>query len=325
MNFAQSPPAAASAVYEATDPGMFSRALVGGEFEFLPMPGTRFDGTLRLLRVDGLVIQNARIGPHASRSALSAGLQMLLLPIRQASAPSSVNGAAVAMSDALLVPGGSEFHCHCRGELEWAAVALPASLLEEAAEIASLPVTEQGAVTRLRLPDGPSRRLSDSLSAAAGFADSLPETLLIPGCAEGLAMSLQDMVTEALAEGASARPFSRAAREAQRIVLSAEDFLVTRLDTPIYTSQLCSELSVSARKLHDAFVATVGMSPHAYLKSRRLVLARQALQRDGADPSSIKSVALTHGFWHLGHFARDYLRLFGEMPSTTRAASSRML
>ena len=220
---------------------MFSRALVGGEFEFLPMPGTRFDGTLRLLRVDGLVIQNARIGPHASRSALSAGLQMLLLPIRQASAPSSVNGAAVAMSDALLVPGGSEFHCHCRGELEWAAVALPASLLEEAAEIASLPVTEQGAVTRLRLPDGPSRRLSDALSAADWFRRQFARDAADPRLRGGSSMSLQDMVTEALAEDASARPFSRAAREAQRIVLSAEDFLVTRLDTPIYTSQLCSD------------------------------------------------------------------------------------
>jgi hypothetical protein len=57
MNFAQSPPAAASAVYQATDPGVFSGALVGGEFEFLPMPGTCFDGTLRLLRVDGFIIQ----------------------------------------------------------------------------------------------------------------------------------------------------------------------------------------------------------------------------------------------------------------------------
>jgi hypothetical protein len=80
-------------------------------------------------------------------------------------------------------------------------------------------------VNRLRLPDGPSRGLADALSAAAALADSLPETLLISGCAEGLAMSLQDMVTEALTSDASARPFPRAAREAQRIVLSAEDFL----------------------------------------------------------------------------------------------------
>jgi AraC family ethanolamine operon transcriptional activator len=267
------------------------------------------------------MIQHARIGPHASRSALSAGLQMLLLPLHLSSAPSSVNGAAVSMSDALLVAGGSEFHCHCRGELEWAAVALPSSLLEEAAEVAMPPVIEQGAVTRLRLLDGPSRRLADALSAAAVLAGTLPETLLIPGCADGLAMSLQEMVIEALTADASARPFPRAAREAQRIVVSAEDFLVMHLDTPIYTSQLCTALSVSARKLYDAFMATVGMSPHVYLKSRRLANARRVLQQEGADPSSIKSVALTHGFWHLGNFARDYRRSFGEAPSATRAVS----
>jgi AraC family ethanolamine operon transcriptional activator len=135
-------------------------------------------------------------------------------------------------------------------------------------------------------------------------------------------MSLQDMVIDALTADASARPFPRAAREAQRIVVRAEDFLVTHLDTPIYTSQLCTALSVSARKLHDAFMATVGMSPHAYLKSRRLANARRVLQQEGADPSSVKSVALTHGFWHLGNFARDYRRSFGEAPSATRVVST---
>jgi AraC family ethanolamine operon transcriptional activator len=62
------------------------------------------------------------------------------------------------------------------------------------------------------------------------------------------------------------------------------------------------------------------MSPHAYLKSRRLLLVRRALldRRDG--PDLVKSVALDHGFWHLGHFARDYCALFGELPSETFAS-----
>jgi AraC family ethanolamine operon transcriptional activator len=33
----------------------------------------------------------------------------------------------------------------------------------------------------------------------------------------------------------------------------------------------------------------------------------------------VKSVALSHGFWHLGQFARDYRETFGETPTETLA------
>jgi AraC family transcriptional regulator, ethanolamine operon transcriptional activator len=31
----------------------------------------------------------------------------------------------------------------------------------------------------------------------------------------------------------------------------------------------------------------------------------------------VKKIALDSGFWHLGHFAKDYHALFGENPSET--------
>ena len=50
---------------------------------------------------------------------------------------------------------------------------------------------------------------------------------------------------------------------------------------------------------------------------RVMSLARMALQsRDGSVPL-VKSVALGHGFWHLGQFAHDYRNTFGEAPSET--------
>jgi AraC family transcriptional regulator, ethanolamine operon transcriptional activator len=58
-----------------------------------------------------------------------------------------------------------------------------------------------------------------------------------------------------------------------------------------------------------------GLSPHAYLKRRRLVLVRRALQSAHDGPVLVRSVALGHGFWHLGRFARDYAAMFREMPS----------
>ena len=76
---------------------------------------------------------------------------------------------------------------------------------------------------------------------------------------------------------------------------------------------------MSPRKLHDAFVAVCGMSPHAYLKRQRLTLVHRILKSGDAEARLVKSVALANGFWHLGNFAHDYRELFGVSPSETVA------
>ncbi|MCL6608033.1 MAG: helix-turn-helix domain-containing protein [Geminicoccaceae bacterium] len=108
-------------------------------------------------------------------------------------------------------------------------------------------------------------------------------------------------------------------REAVRVVGWVDDLLFARLSEPIYTTQLCEALRISPRKLHDAMIAVCGMSPHAYLKARRLSLARRALLTTTSEARLVKRVALAHGFWHFGNFSRDYRALFGETPSETLA------
>jgi AraC-like DNA-binding protein len=39
--------------------------------------------------------------------------------------------------------------------------------------------------------------------------------------------------------------------------------------------------------------------------------------RDAEKGVAVQDVAAHWGFWHLGQFAQDYKRLFGELPSTT--------
>ena len=58
-----------------------------------------------------------------------------------------------------------------------------------------------------------------------------------------------------------------------------------------------------------------GISPKAYLRERRLNGLREELR--ACDPNVTTVVAVAHrwGFWHLGQLARDYRRLFGELPS----------
>jgi AraC family ethanolamine operon transcriptional activator len=147
------------------------------------------------------------------------------------------------------------------------------------------------------------------------MVDDLPEALLETDSVESLVKSLQEMMMVALTGGDAPYAVPRATREAQRVVLRADAFLHSRMDRPIYSHELCAAVGVSQRKLHDAFVATVGVSPHSYLKARRLAIVRRTLQH--SRPALVKSVALAHGFWHGGHFARDYRLMFGETPSET--------
>ena len=73
---------------------------------------------------------------------------------------------------------------------------------------------------------------------------------------------------------------------------------------------------VSHRTLNYAFREHLGVTPKTYLKSMRLDAARRDLGRSGPD-TKIADIANRHGFWHLGQFAADYRRQFGELPSET--------
>ncbi|MCI0409881.1 MAG: helix-turn-helix domain-containing protein, partial [Acidobacteria bacterium] len=60
-----------------------------------------------------------------------------------------------------------------------------------------------------------------------------------------------------------------------------------------------------------------GMSPVQYLRLRRLHQVRRALRRADSDLNTVQSVANRFGIWHMGRFAVEYRKLFGESPLET--------
>ena len=65
-----------------------------------------------------------------------------------------------------------------------------------------------------------------------------------------------------------------------------------------------------------AFRDRYDLSPKAFINSERLVRVKQDL-RSRPDNVPIVEIANHWGFWHMGQFARDYRRQFGELPSQT--------
>jgi len=85
----------------------------------------------------------------------------------------------------------------------------------------------------------------------------------------------------------------------------------------VTVGDLCRETGASERTLQYAFQDYFGTSPKAYLKAVRLHDVRKSLRESDAASTRVADIANYWGFWHMGQFARDYRKMFGELPSQT--------
>lgn len=157
-----------------------------------------------------------------------------------------------------------------------------------------------------------------TLVAASGPAGDALTAADLDAAAEAVLAALDLVFTGTNARLVDQRPSALHLRLVEQI----DARLAANPAAAIYSKHLARDLSVSVRSLHSAAKSIRGMSLHRYLKLRRLWLVRGRLL--AAEPGArIKSVALAHGFWHLGDFSADYHDLFGELPSETLARASR--
>jgi AraC family ethanolamine operon transcriptional activator len=110
------------------------------------------------------------------------------------------------------------------------------------------------------------------------------------------------------------RPTSNVSRA--RIARKAEEYLRAQLTEPVTIFDLCEFTGTSERTLHLAFLESFGISPKQLLKTLRLNAARRAL-RHPTSTTTVTSVAMDWGFYHLGRFSIAYRTMFGETPLAT--------
>jgi len=89
-----------------------------------------------------------------------------------------------------------------------------------------------------------------------------------------------------------------------------------RLHEPWSVDRIASALGLSTRTLHRVVRREFGVSPMLLLRKARLAQARSELDAPGPG-ATVTTVALDCGFTHLGRFAQEYARQFGEPPSET--------
>lgn len=108
------------------------------------------------------------------------------------------------------------------------------------------------------------------------------------------------------------RPLGAAPWQVRRV----EEYIEANWDQPITIEALAVVANASARSIFHSFKEHRRYSPMNFVKNVRLKHAREMLSAR-AHEMSVTSVAFACGFGNLGHFAGDYKRAFGEMPSAT--------
>lgn len=165
-----------------------------------------------------------------------------------------------------------------------------------------------------------------AMAPLAGFVRYLSETLELDDTFAGSTLAQQaenyllSMLLQAPSNysamllGNSRRPLM------PRVVRRAQDFMQANVTSPLNLGDLCEHLQVSARSLQQAFVSHAGESPMSYWRNLRLDKVREALLQASGGAFSctgVAQVAQDHGFLHMGHFAAQYQRRFGERPTDT--------
>ena len=99
-------------------------------------------------------------------------------------------------------------------------------------------------------------------------------------------------------------------------VMKARGYIEQHLAEPIALASLAQHCEVSIRTLQNGFTRFLQQTPSDYVRTRRLALVHLALQQAGP-ADSVTDILLRHGVASFGHFAMQYRKQYGCLPSET--------
>jgi AraC family ethanolamine operon transcriptional activator len=298
-----------------TDIDQLSRLFGDWQGWFDQISSGRFEASLQLVRGEAV----RAIGIQANqrvriRGADAAGL-VTISPVTLGSVASLWQGRSLPVGQVVLTGAETELDYTSPRVTTHHMVSLPPDQLDEAVRAllnTDVPELPRG-WTAVAAPPAVFARLEQLLSRFVQACTTGGGPLRTP---EGRMLEqelVRAVVAVITAKAATRTALSLPARH--RLVLGAEELMRSRLADPIGAVDLCRRLRVSDRTLRLAFRERYGMGPMGYLKCLRLNAVRTALKADRH--LTVAAAATAFGFHHLGNFAADYRRLFGEKPSDT--------
>lgn len=154
-----------------------------------------------------------------------------------------------------------------------------------------------------------------SLWAAAHESAAASESIVLPEKQAEVVESF--LLATSLSDSAADADISPPSRMTATGLTRAEEWICANVCRPITRTELCEVADLNVRTLTRGFEHRYGLGPIAFTRARRLEATYRALLAAEPDSASVTDIAYDHGFAHLGRFAIEYRRAFGELPSTT--------
>jgi AraC family ethanolamine operon transcriptional activator len=214
--------------------------------------------------------------------------------------------------DDLLIHGpGGEFDSISKHDFELLLLSVSAEHLEDAGRRIGIPVSER-ALKGLEITGSEPAIVRSLRHVVTSALRLLVDGQSLPAIFERRAC---DLLVQGLAPGMRPSHRPRQGRH-RRHVESAIRLARERAHEIHSVKDLCRESGASERTLRRGFNERFGLSPKTYLQAQRLIGARREL-RASREEHNVSDIANRWGFWHMGQFAADYHRQFGELPSET--------
>ncbi|WLB66049.1 helix-turn-helix domain-containing protein [Bradyrhizobium japonicum] len=175
---------------------------------------------------------------------------------------------------------------------------------------------EEAELHRLSVLAADPATAEDNVQRLVPLLNTLAEEgpLMSDGTADFFKRNILELLTAPFRDASryqGGRPMS-----SEELVCEVDRYLYAVGNRPVHISELCQHFSVHRRMLHRAFIDVLGMPPITFARRKRLGDVHWALLTGGRG-TTVKGVALEHGFIELGRFADAYRRMFGELPRQT--------
>ena len=301
-------------------PEKMEEAVSGGTVGHMQLAKGRFQGTL--LRAD-LGQSHLDWGGY-NLPLLASGeftaARVTLGFVLEASDTGLLNCAPVEPGTPVILGEGAELHYKLAPRSQWAALQIDRATLEHAGVF--LPTRScYMPGTRTRLARQLCQALFSGLRDLRGIAHGDPIIVDPRRLANALQENLLGRFCRVIQEDCTGTSQSVTVHRERRIKLVRRtmEWLDANISEPIQIGKLCAEMGASWSTLERAFDKVYGITPKRALDLRRMTLIRGMLIAGSSRRDSVVSVAHACGINHVGRFAAEYRRLFGESPSQTLA------
>jgi len=234
------------------------------------------------------------------------------------------SGVKLRSGDIVLHSLGERIYQRTSGETDWGLISLaPDDLAAYCRALSGVDLMIPVATRILRPPPVAAASLLRLHGKVCRLAETKPDMIAHREVARALEQDLLHALVNCLT-AVGTREGTRASRRHAEIMARFEDVLASHDARPLSMAELCAAAGVGERTLRVCCAEFLGMSPGSYARLRRLNLVRAALRQADPATTSIATVARQYGFSELGRFAVVYRTVFGEMPSTTLGARSKI-